>query len=148
MIDARTRDQLLEIVGRASRSLLQFVGEAFPWTTAEKSQAVDRLQRLVAEEAQATNALARFLQRQHVVVPTLPPYPMAFTSLPFVSLDYLLPHLIAYQRKAVADLERDVRELGDADARAAVQTVLELKRRHLKQLEELAGAASAATVTS
>jgi hypothetical protein len=62
---------------------------------------------------------------------------MAFTSLGFVSLDYLLPRLVEYQRRAIATLERDVATLKDAEARGVVQRILDLKRDHLKQLETL-----------
>ena len=37
MIDPRTAGALQKIVGRESRSVLMYVGDAFPWTTARDS---------------------------------------------------------------------------------------------------------------
>jgi hypothetical protein len=69
---------------------------------------------------------------------------MAFTTLNFVSLDYLLPRLAEDGRRAVAALERDRAALTDADARAELDRLLDQKRRHLKTLEALATAPAAA----
>jgi hypothetical protein len=145
-MDARTEATLQEIVRREYRSLLQYVGESFPWATADKSEALDRLHRLVVEEQAAAGEVARFLQRRHVTVPPLAPYPMDFTSLAFVSLDYLLPRLIEHQRRNIAQLERDLRDLTEADARGVVQKLLETKRSHRKVLDELTSTAPAAAV--
>src|SRR5205823_6414009 len=51
VIDAQTRDLLQDIVRRQSRSVLTYVGDAYPWTTARDSRAVDALRKLIAAEA-------------------------------------------------------------------------------------------------
>ncbi|HEV3262154.1 MAG TPA: hypothetical protein VG013_35205 [Gemmataceae bacterium] len=139
MIDARTYAVLQDIVRRESRSLLQYVGEAFPWTTPEARGSLTQVQKLVAEERQATDDISRFLFRQHLTPPYLGSYPSDFTTINFVSLEHLLPLLTDAERRAVADLERDVSAVGDPAARGLVQKLLDMKRQHLKALDALAG---------
>ena len=139
MIDARTYAVLQDIVRRESRALLQYVGEAFPWTTPEARGTLAQLQKLVTEERQATDAVSRFLFRHHLTPPYLGSYPSDFTTINFVSLTHLLPLLTDAERRAIADLERDLSNLGEPEARGLVQTMLDMKRQHLKALDALAG---------
>ena len=140
MIDARTYAVLRDLVRRESRSLLQYVGEAFPWTSPEARDGLAQLQKLVAEERQATDEVSRFLFRHHLMPPYLGSYPSDFTTINFVSLAHLLPLLSDAERRSVADLERDMSNLGDPEARGLVQKVLDMKRQHQKALDALAGA--------
>lgn len=140
MIDAQTRTILEEVVRGLGRSLLQYVSDAFPWITAGEQPALAEVQAMAKEERQAAAALARFLARRRLPVPYLGAYPSFFTTINYVTLEYLLPMLLDYQVKAVAGLERDLGELADPEARQQVEMILELKRRHLEKLESLAAA--------
>src|SRR5262249_10626198 len=93
MLDATTRRRLQELLRRESRSFLQYISDSFPWTTFEEKDALARLQTVVEEERSANAALAKFLIRHRIPLPYLGPYPVAFTTLNFVSLDHLLPML-------------------------------------------------------
>jgi hypothetical protein len=135
-----------EILRRERRSLLQFVGEAYPWTRPDEHKALEQLRKVIAEEEQAAVRLTGFLQRRHIPVPYPGSYPFSYTSLFFVSLDFLLPPLLEEQRKTIAELETDLAKVGDAGARQQVQQLLDVKRRHLKTLEELASATKAVHV--
>ena len=138
MIDAQTRDLLQDIVRRESRSVLTYVGDAYPWTTARDSRAVDALRKLIAAEAGAVAELGRFLFRRHMPVVSLGSYPSSYTSMNFVALEYLLPRLIDYERRSTAQLERDLAAVRDPEARAEVEKLLAVKRRNLPDLEGLA----------
>jgi hypothetical protein len=140
VIDARTAALLQDILRRESRSLLQYISEAFPWITAEERQARAELQRLIDEEGRSAAELGRFLVRQRVPLPLLGPYPMDFTTINYVSLDHLLPLLVAHQSRAIARLEQDQAAITDPDARAQVGKILSLKGQHLHALEALAAA--------
>jgi hypothetical protein len=140
MLDARTETQLQELLRRESRSFLQYVGGSFPWTASEEKPVLAQLQTLIEEERSAIVALAKFLARQRIPIPYLGSYPIAFTTLNFVSLDHLLPILVDTERQAVADLESDVANFTDSECRSEVQKLLDLKQRHLKVLEGLAAA--------
>jgi hypothetical protein len=136
---------LLEtVIRREGRSLLQYVSEAFPWTKAADEPALAQLRQLAQEERDGVAALSRFLTRRRHTAPYLGPYPMSFTTINFVSLDYLRPRLAEDGRKALAALERDRAALADAEAKAEVDKLIELKRRHLMALEAPATAPAAA----
>jgi hypothetical protein len=62
----------------------------------------------------------------------------------FVSLDYLVPQLVAAERQAVMDLLRDLSEVNDDEARRQIQEILAMKQQHLHKLQELAGATAKA----
>ncbi len=143
MIDAATADRLRDVIRRESRSLLQYAGEMFPWTAPEDRELPQRLLAITAEEREAAAGLARFLQRHRVTPPALGAYPMAYTSLGFVSLDYLLPRLVAHQRLAVTQLERDLAAVTDPEAKELLQKMAERKQEHLKALEAMASAPAA-----
>ena len=85
--------------------------------------------------------LGRYLVRRRITPPALGAYPINFTSYNFVALDFLLPRLLEHQRADITALERDRVALGDPEARAQVQALLEVKRRNLGTLEALAAPA-------
>ena len=138
MVDARTQAQVQQLLRRESRSFLQYISDSFPWTTPEETDALAQLQKVTDEERSANAALGRFLVRQRITPPHLGPYPVAFTTLNFVSLDHLLPLLAAYERRAIADLENDLVSFADPEGREQVRKLLDMKRQHLKTLEALA----------
>jgi hypothetical protein len=140
MTDAQTLPVLQQVVQRESRSLLQYIREAFPWTTAGDHAAWTQLQQLIDEQRQGVGALVQFLTRRLHTFPYLGSYPAGFTTVNFVALDHLLPLLVDEQRQAVTALEQALLQLSDSEARGQVQTYLEMKRRHLKNLETLAPA--------
>jgi hypothetical protein len=143
MIDADSQGILLDVLQRESRSLLQYVNDAFPWITRAEQETLARLQKLIDEELQGAASLARFLQRHKVAVPPFGPYPVRFTSHNFVTLDSLLPLLVVAQRRAIADLEADVARLRDPVSRSQAHSILETKGRHLQALEQLVSAVPA-----
>jgi hypothetical protein len=147
MMDAATRDLLQEIVRRESRSLLSYVGDAFPWTTGKGGQALKRLQDLVAAEREATAELGRYLTRRLQPLGYIGAYPTGFTTLNFMGLRHVLTRLVEWEKKSIRELEYDLSALrGDAEARALVEKMLALKRTNLETLEVLAAEQSPATV--
>lgn len=133
---------LQNIFRREGRSLLQYVSEAYPWTRAGEQKPLAELHKMIAEEGQANADLATFLRRRHVPLPYLGAYP-DFTTVNYVRFDFLLPRLVEAQRQGISALEHDLASLTDAVARQEVEKILELKRRHLQKLEELAAPAPA-----
>jgi hypothetical protein len=137
VIDPRTGALLQAVVRRESLSLLSYVGDAFPWATAADGAALAALKQVVAEDRAATAVLRRWMARRRVPPPYVGSYPVGFTTLNFVALDHLLPRLLAEQRRAVADLERDRSAASDAEAKAELDKLLAAKRRHVAALEGL-----------
>jgi hypothetical protein len=147
VIDAQSQQVLQDLVRRESRSVLTYVAEAYPWTTWAEEKSLADLQQLIAAEREAVACLGRFLVRQRISLPYLPSYPVHFTTINFLALDFLLPRLIEHERQSIADIERDLAAIKDAAAHAEVEKLLALKRRHLPRLEELASAQPQASVT-
>ena len=71
-------------------------------------------------------------------MPWLGSFPSGFTTINFLSLTHILPRLIDFEKKSVADLERDLPVIGDAGARERLTKLLQQKREHLRELELLA----------
>jgi hypothetical protein len=140
VIDAATQAVLQDILRRESRSLLQYVRDAFPWTSAREQAALTELQKLIEEELKAAADLSHFLIRQRSRIPYIGPYPMTFTNINYVSLDHLLPLLVGNERRAIASLESDLRRIIDPAASAQVEKIVSMKQQHLKALESLATA--------
>ena len=140
MIDAPTQALLQGILRRESLSLLQYIRDAFPWTSLEEQGAWPKLRHVVDEDAEGIAELGRFLARRRVPLPYVGMFPVDFTSINFVSLDYVLPRLLDEQRREAAALEADLARVADPEAHAQLQRLLDLKRRHLADLEGLAAA--------
>jgi len=139
-MDSRTETVLQQLVRREGRSLLQYLSEAFPWTDSAGTAELAQFHQLAQEERDSTAKLMHFLTRKRVGVPNMGAYPSTFTNINFIALDHLIPLLVDAQRKALPDLEHDLANMSDAEARSAVQAVLDTKQRHLRTLEMLAAA--------
>jgi hypothetical protein len=144
VIAAQDAALLETIIRREGRSLLQYQSEAFPWPKSSADPTPEKVRELAREERDAVGALVKFLARQRHTVPYLGPFPMTFTTMNFVALDFVLPRLADDARRAVAALERDRAALTNGEARAEVDRLLEMKRHHLKALEALATVPAAA----
>lgn len=147
MIDPHTQTLLQDILRRESRSSLMYVAEAYPWTNSTQTKSRIALQQLITTERDAVVCLGRFLVRQRVPLPYLPPFPSHFTTINFLALDFVLPRLIEQERHSIEELERDLAAVKDPAARTEVEKLLALKRRHLPQLEELAAVQPQPSVT-
>ncbi len=136
-MDPRTQAVLRQAFRRESLSMLRYVGEAYPWAGANGGGALKRLRDIEAEDREATASLGRFLFRRHVPPSFFGTFPVGFTTINFLSLEHLLPRLVADQRRAVADLERDAAAVSDPDAKAELEKLLAVTREHLSELEAL-----------
>jgi hypothetical protein len=125
---------------RDGRSLLQYVGEAFPYAPARAGKTRDRVEALAHEERDAVGRLIRFLQRHHDTPPVLGSFPTNFTTVNFVSLDHLLPALQKDQEHGIVALGRDIAALPAGEVRTLLSDYLEMKQRHLQALQEVCGA--------
>jgi hypothetical protein len=140
VIDPQSLAVLQEIVQRESRSLLQYIHDSFPWTSAGEESALIQLRQFAEEERESAAKLGRWLARNRQMVPNLGAYPAGFTTINYVSLDYILPKVAADERKGLARLEQDLAAIGHADARVLVADLIDKKRQHLQTVEELAAA--------
>jgi hypothetical protein len=146
-MDSHTQTVLQDILRRESRSALLYADEAYPWTTVSEEKALASLRQIIAAERDAVTRLGQFLVRQRIPLPYLPPFPVSFTTINFLALDYLLPRLIEQERQLIAELEHDLHSLKEPAARGEVEKILAMKRRHLPQMEALVPSQSKAVLT-
>jgi hypothetical protein len=83
MIDSLSVSLLQEVFRREGRSLLQYVRDAFLWAKAEEQAALADINTMIAEEQAGAAEIARFLQKHHVPLPYVGPYPMNFADVNF-----------------------------------------------------------------
>ena len=140
MIDSQLVSILQDIVRRENRSLLQYIHDSFPWTPADEQPMLAQLRQFAEEEREAAAKLGRWLARIRIIVPNLGAYPAAFTTINYVSLDHVLPKVATDEREGLAMLEQDLAAIHDQDARSLVAALVDMKRQHLKSVEELAAA--------
>jgi hypothetical protein len=147
VIDAQTYSRLQDIIRREGRSLLQYAVGSFPWTNSGADARPAVLLQAAQDEAEAAADLARLLVRHRLTPPWLGAYPMAFTSFNYLALDRLVPLLVQYQLRDIAELEADLKQLDDEVVRDLVRGLLNVKQANLKKLEGLLlpGAEPAAT---
>lgn len=103
----------LEILNRVLRDLsgcfLQYVGEIWPWTSVgpEGAKLKSELDQCIARQRQSIAQLSEYLAPRQARI-EFGSYSASFTDLHYVSLQFLLKHLIASQSSIVDSLNRAV----------------------------------------
>ncbi len=135
----------LEILNRVQRELsgcfLQYVGEIWPWTSvgAEGAKLKAMLDECVARQGQSIERLVEYLaSRQSRVEPGH--YSADFTDLHYVSLHFLLKHLISSQSLIVESLNRAVTMLPSGDE--SQELLITVRQNEQATLAELKAAAA------
>ena len=137
MIDPASQTALASLVRRQAGSLLQYIRDAFPWTTPTEEPALARVKQLAHDEEQSTQGLVRFLRKRRVTPPATGSYPSGFTTINFISFKHLVPMLVEYERNSIATIEKQQDDIIDGEVQHLFHDVLEMKRRHLHSLEHL-----------
>jgi hypothetical protein len=141
MNDAATLDCLNRLLATLYRSLPQYLHEADPWTRYGQQQAAERLAQIIADQQRDCGRLAELILDRGGQLET-GEFPMEFTDLHFLSLDFLLKELVRHQRQDIARIQRCVDQLKhDSQARELGEEILGSERAHLETLEELDAAA-------
>src|SRR5688572_16303229 len=100
-------DVLNRLLAILNRSLPMYLNDATPWTHPGDEQAAQTLQRIVEDQRRDLNRLAEFIiERSGRIDPGQ--WPMEYTDLNFLSLDYLLHELVRHQQQDIAQIERCV----------------------------------------
>ena len=141
---AETAALLQDLVRREGRSLLQYVSESFPWTTAKNQHVLPVLQNLAKEEQEGTAAIVQYLLKNRRRPPYLGAYPMSFTTINYMSLDFLIPYLIEFEKRRIAELEKDSGLVSEDEVKKLLKSLLEMKQNHLAVLSSLIEAAKPA----
>jgi tRNA isopentenyl-2-thiomethyl-A-37 hydroxylase MiaE len=137
MVEKLSQMRLRELFRRENRSFLQYVNQASPWASAADHALVDKLGQMCAEELEALDALAVWMDAHSVSLPYLGSFPTNFTNFNFVAIRGLLKPLVAEQRKELADLEADANAVADPEAKKLLERLVGLNRKHLRDFEQM-----------
>lgn len=145
MDENRISAELNRLLVSMGRSLLQYVGEAWPWTSASEQDVRTKLDELVARQRSQVARISQLLERRDCVI-DFGTYPTDYTDLHYVALDYLLVHLVENQRSVVAAIESAQRAASEVnDIQDLLKQVLADQRECLAELEALAKEAASAS---
>ena len=137
MADRINNERLNDALIDLGRSLLQYAGESWPWTSQDEAGEREAVERMVAEQRATVLQLAELLdERAHRI--TYGQYPSEYTSLHYVALDYLLDQLASQQQSLAEELTATAAGLTDDEhAHAIVTAAAEQAARHQRELEAL-----------
>ena len=137
-MDAHSLALLRRLIAMAGRSLLQYVSESSPWTTPASQEAFTQIIALAQEERDAVSKWMRYMQKHHQPRVVLGSYPVYFTTMNYITVDHLLPLLIAENTHNLSELDRILVQESDEEVRTMIQAYREMKQRHLQTLKALA----------
>ena len=120
------------------RSLLQYAGQAWPWSSDGADALRNAVNELIAGQSARIEKLSSFLDgRGHIIdFGAFPDY----TDLHFLALGFVLPHLVENQRSVVKAIEAALaRSTDDTEGSALLTEILAGEQTTLGRLEELTG---------
>jgi hypothetical protein len=137
------RPDPVDVLGRLfrilNRSLPMYLAGADPWRRPGDEAAANVLADVVADLKLYSGRVAEAILQERGRVDT-GDYPMEFTELNMLSLDYLLREMIRRQRDDIAAIERCVADLaGNMQYQVLAEEALGNARGHLESLQELVG---------
>jgi predicted outer membrane protein len=119
------------------RSLPVYLADARPWTHRGNETAAETLAHVVADQKNMAERIGSLIIELGGAVDR-GRFPMRFTDLHDLSLDYLLDQIVEHQRRIVAQIERGVERLArHPQARSLAEEALGMARGHLESLDEL-----------
>lgn len=135
--DGHTIDVLNRLLVIHQWSFPMYLQSARPFTGGVESPAIDTLSYIAADQrAMAGRIIAMLLEAG--AQPEHGEFPMEFTDLNDLGIDYLVGRAAVYQRQDIASIERCVTELEPvSSARALAEESLGMAKGHLESLEEL-----------
>jgi hypothetical protein len=120
------------------RSLPMFLTYAAPWVSNQDGKAVQTLRYLVEDQKRLAARIADYMLEGRWRIEN-GEFPLEFTGLHDVSLEYLWSKLIEAQRRDIGVIQQCIAGLAsDPFARALAEEALGSARGHLESLEEVA----------
>lgn len=127
-------DLLIEI----GRSLLQYVSECWPWAPRGQEAVREALDRMAAEQRALAGKLARLLDDRGEII-DFGSYPTEYTSLHYVSVDFLLQRILRNQEALVRSSDSLARAAeADPECGPLLTEIADVNRKHLDELRRLA----------
>lgn len=130
-------DRLNDLLIDLGRSLLQYVGESWPWASEDEAAEGTAVERMVAEQRESVLQFAALLDdRGHRIA--YGQYPSEYTSLHYVALDYLLDQLVDDQQYLADELAAAALDSADdADAKHVISAAADQAAAHQRELQDL-----------
>lgn len=137
MASMTTVDVLNRLYAIHQRSLPIYLSYAKPWSLGDDDRALGVLAEIVADQKLTIDRFATLiLDHNGDVEPG--EFPMSFTGLHDLSVDYLVQQMIEHQQRDIAAIERSVGQLRMAPlAKALAEESLGAAKAHLDSLVEL-----------
>jgi nitrogenase subunit NifH len=137
MPNSRNIDVLNRLLAILQRSLPEYLQGSRYWTHRGDERAEAIVRQLVEDQRAYMARLADLILNRHgQIAPSS--FPMEFTDLNLLSLDYLLQELIQHQRANIATIEECIDDVGsDRPARELAEEILGNARGHLENLESV-----------
>lgn len=140
------RDHSVELLNQLLaieyRSLPLYLMDATPWTHPGDQAATVALRSVVKTQRSLAERIATLIGARGGAVDS-GEYPMEFTDLNFLSLDYLLKELARCGQRQVAGIESIVDRLLDTEARELAQEVLGAEKAHIEMFQDLSSRVAA-----
>lgn len=130
--------ELNQLVVDMGRSLLQYVDESWPWTAQESAARRQTLAELATRQRDHVAEIVELLNQRgsEVVFGT---YPVTYTDLHYVELDYLISQLIENETALIGQIEATATLCEqDAELVALLDRVASGERAVLNELKSLA----------
>jgi hypothetical protein len=135
-------DLLNELLAIEYRSLPMYLTYASPWRHSQDARAGEVMQHIVTDQQHMSARLVEEIQDRGSS-PEVGDFPMDFTDMHDLSLDYLVKDVLVWQQRGVDRIEQIAAALeGDRAARELAQEVLGAERAHLEALAELIASAA------
>jgi hypothetical protein len=142
MSDASTYAALNQLLIDLGRSLLQYVGECWPWSGTESQDAQRKIEALVEIQKDEVLQLGELLDEADWTIDQ-GTYPTEYTDLHYVALSYLLDQLVQNQRDIVEEAQRVLTQCeSHAQARRLVSEIHSAQQRILDEIQTLAQSTS------
>lgn len=131
-------NRLLAIVGRSFPQYLQY---SRPYIPPGRDNAVETLESIAADQNVLADRISQLLVDAEAPIRS-GEFPMEFTDMHDLEIDYLVSMAIAYQEQDVASVGQLVDQLlGSPAAKALAEETLGMAKGHLDSLRELTPAA-------
>ncbi|MDB5392214.1 MAG: hypothetical protein JWM11_7860 [Planctomycetaceae bacterium] len=130
--------QLNSLFVRLHRSLLQYVGECWPWSdevSEEDKHARHVLTQSLASQRRSADQLANALEQIGWVI-SFGGYPTAFTDLQYLSLKYLLKQVVISQMEIVKSFDKATSVYPDSPL---LKHIADSERSILQAVQNLSG---------
>lgn len=119
------------------RGLLQYVAEAWPWTDAHSANVREAIIDAAGKQHTSVREISAFLDKHDHTI-AWGTYSLSFTSLHFVSLEYLSSRIIAGQQKIVDKCHRVADAVADdLEATRLVDSLVQVESARLRSLKSI-----------